>query len=212
MADQQLQSQLIEVARSTATKSNTPPAGLSSASDDKATYSKPAGRRRSSSQSPADASGKPRGSPKQRQKAKTMPYRAGSGSGSGSSLGSLVTMPAGALDAMGGEITYTPTTHRISKAKKGKKVHACEYPGCTKVRLNPGSVFGGVLTCNQIFTRAEHRKYGIPELFKAVLFTDFDFRRHEANHNTQPAFQCTIEGCRKPFQRADLLTRHMERQ
>lgn len=31
------------------------------------------------------------------------------------------------------EITYTPTTHRISKAKKGKKVHACEYPGCTKV-------------------------------------------------------------------------------
>ena len=34
----------------------------------------------------------------------------------------------------GEEITYTPTTHRISKAKKGKKVHACEYPGCTKVR------------------------------------------------------------------------------
>ncbi|CAD6569202.1 MAG: hypothetical protein ASARMPREDX12_002245 [Alectoria sarmentosa] len=86
-------------------------------------------------------------------------------------------MPRGALDPMGDEITYTPTTHRISKAKKGKKVHACEYPGCTK-----------------IFTRAEHRK------------------RHEANHNTQPAFQCTIEGCRKPFQRADLLARHMERQ
>ena len=30
------------------------------------------------------------------------------------------------------EVTYTPTTHRISKAKKGKKVHACEFPGCTK--------------------------------------------------------------------------------
>lgn len=30
-------------------------------------------------------------------------------------------------------ITYTPTTHRISKAKKGKRVHACEFPGCTKV-------------------------------------------------------------------------------
>ncbi|KAL9137604.1 MAG: hypothetical protein Q9175_001193 [Cornicularia normoerica] len=41
-------------------------------------------------------------------------------------------MSAGVLDPMGGEITYTPTTHRISKAKKGKKVHACEYPGCTK--------------------------------------------------------------------------------
>ncbi len=35
--------------------------------------------------------------------------------------------------ASAGEITYTPTTHRISKAKKGKKVHACEHPGCTKV-------------------------------------------------------------------------------
>jgi len=30
------------------------------------------------------------------------------------------------------EITYTPTTNRISKAKKGKKVHVCEY-GCGKV-------------------------------------------------------------------------------
>lgn len=37
-------------------------------------------------------------------------------------------------------------------------------------------------------------------------------RRHEANHNAVPAFQCDIEGCRKPFQRQDLLTRHMERQ
>lgn len=38
-------------------------------------------------------------------------------------------------------ITYTPTTHRISKAKKGKRVHACEFPGC-----------------NKVFTRAEHRR------------------------------------------------------
>ncbi|KAL4797217.1 C2H2 finger domain protein [Aspergillus venezuelensis] len=38
-------------------------------------------------------------------------------------------------------ITYTPTTHRISKAKKGKRVHACEFPGCPKV-----------------FTRAEHKR------------------------------------------------------
>ncbi|KAJ5624559.1 Zinc finger C2H2 [Penicillium lagena] len=37
--------------------------------------------------------------------------------------------------------TYTPTTHRVSKAKKGKRVHVCEYPGCQKV-----------------FTRAEHRR------------------------------------------------------
>ena len=31
------------------------------------------------------------------------------------------------------EVTYTPTTHRVSKARKGKKVHVCEYPGCGKV-------------------------------------------------------------------------------
>lgn len=41
----------------------------------------------------------------------------------------------GIMNDPASEITYTPTTHRISKAKKGKKVHACEYPGCTKVRL-----------------------------------------------------------------------------
>ena len=38
-------------------------------------------------------------------------------------------------------ITYTPTTGRVSKAKKGKRVHSCEFPGCGKV-----------------FTRAEHRR------------------------------------------------------
>ena len=135
MADRQLQSQLREAAQSSATISNAPSTGPSTASDDKVASSKTARRRRSSSQSPADAAGKSRESPKQRQKSKTMAYRAGSGSGSASSRGSLVTMPGVALDAMGGEITYTPTTHRISKAKKGKKVHACEYPGCTKVRV-----------------------------------------------------------------------------
>ena len=36
-------------------------------------------------------------------------------------------------------ITYTPTTHRISKAKKGKRVHACEFPGCNKVSLPQGN-------------------------------------------------------------------------
>ncbi|MCJ1382118.1 hypothetical protein MMC17_005230 [Xylographa soralifera] len=89
--------------------------------------------------------------------------------------GSMVKLPAVVDPA--GEITYTPTTHRISKAKKGKKVHVCEAPGCGKV-----------------FTRAEHRK------------------RHEANHLSQPLFNCTIGGCPKHFQRVDLLNRHMERQ
>jgi hypothetical protein len=56
-------------------------------------------------------------------------------------------------------ITYTPTTHRISKAKKGKRVHACEYSGCNKVRLpftvNWAELF---LTLIQVFTRAEHKR------------------------------------------------------
>lgn len=30
-------------------------------------------------------------------------------------------------------VTYTPTTHRFSKAKKGKHVHTCQYPSCGKV-------------------------------------------------------------------------------
>ncbi|EEH20733.2 hypothetical protein PABG_02964 [Paracoccidioides brasiliensis Pb03] len=38
-----------------------------------------------------------------------------------------------------GPVTYTPRTHKVSKAKKGKLVHRCEYPGC-----------------NKLFSRAEH--------------------------------------------------------
>lgn len=30
--------------------------------------------------------------------------------------------------------SLTSTENRVSKAKKGKRVHACEYPECTKVR------------------------------------------------------------------------------
>ena len=55
----------------------------------------------------------------------------------GPARGSLMTMPN--LLA-GEEITYTPTTHRISKAKKGKKVHACTFNGCPKVSVVLGSV------------------------------------------------------------------------
>jgi hypothetical protein len=40
------------------------------------------------------------------------------------------------VDEQGVPITYTPTTRRISKGKKGKKVHKCEYPGCGKVNFD----------------------------------------------------------------------------
>jgi hypothetical protein len=91
-------------------------------------------------------------------------------------------------------ITYTPTTHRISKAKKGKRVHACEYPGCPKV-----------------FTRAEHKRYPIPPTVLSFLVLTLR-RRHELNHNPEALYRCTQTGCKKSFHRSDLLARHMERQ
>ncbi|KAK3173450.1 hypothetical protein OEA41_006779 [Lepraria neglecta] len=174
MSEQQSQSLPYGSTQPRVKKEHTSPSAPSSASEDKSASSYPTRRRRVSSNSPDNtmSSGKPRESTRQRQRARAMPFR---GQG-GSSRGTGIMATPGLLNPAE-EITYTPTTHRISKAKKGKKVHACEYPGCTKV-----------------FTRAEHRK------------------RHEANHNTSPAFQCEIDECRKPFQRADLLARHMERQ
>ncbi|MCJ1287084.1 hypothetical protein MMC26_006432 [Xylographa opegraphella] len=66
--------------------------------------------------------------------------------------GSMVQLPV--IVDPAGEITYTPTTHRISKAKKGKKVHACQHPNCGK-----------------IFTRAEHRKRHEANHLSEPLFT-----------------------------------------
>lgn len=106
--------------------------GSSSASDVKSTASNPTRSRKRSPISPNAATSpqQPRESAKQRQKARTVPTR----DRGESSRGSVMTM-SGLLDQTG-EITYTPTTHRVSKAKKGKKVHACEYPGCSKVSYN----------------------------------------------------------------------------
>jgi hypothetical protein len=53
---------------------------------------------------------------------------------SGSRRGSISSMRTSSAP-LEGPITYTPTTHRISKAKKGKRVHNCEFPGCNKVCL-----------------------------------------------------------------------------
>ncbi|KAL6246134.1 hypothetical protein RBB50_007287 [Rhinocladiella similis] len=52
---------------------------------------------------------------------------------------SVSTMRTSSI-SLDGPPTCTPTG-RVSKAKKGKRVHACEFPGCGKV-----------------FTRAEHRR------------------------------------------------------
>ena len=59
---------------------------------------------------------------------------------SGTNHGAIMHMSGTISPAQ--EITYTPTTHRISKAKKGKKVHACEYPGCHKVGYSRPRIIG----------------------------------------------------------------------
>lgn len=55
-------------------------------------------------------------------------------------------------------VAYTPTTHRVSKAKKGKKVHVCEHEGCGKVSdleiyLLPGDSisFSLTISCVRMF-------------------------------------------------------------
>lgn len=142
MAEKSIQSLPIDTSHPRVKQEDTSPSAPSSASDEKSTSSNPARRRKHSSMSPniMDSSGKSRESTRQRQKAKTLPTRGREGQ----SRGSIMTMP-GLLDQTG-EITYTPTTHRISKAKKGKKVHACEYPGCAKVCYSRGISHGILLT------------------------------------------------------------------
>lgn len=133
MSEQKLQSLPYGPTQPRVKKEHTSPSALSSASEDKSASSYPTRRRRVSSNSPDNtmSSGKPRESTRQRQKARAMPFR---GQG-GSSRGTGIMTTPGLLNPAE-EITYTPTTHRISKAKKGKKVHACEYPGCTKASHN----------------------------------------------------------------------------
>ena len=206
MAEQTYQSLPQKKSPSTTKQDKPSPSEPSSASDGKSTSSNLTRRRKQQSMSPDAASDQLRESIRQRQKPKTLPTR----SRGESSRSSIIAM-SGLLDQTG-EITYTPTTHRISKAKKGKKVHACEFPGCTKVRY--------IAWSSQI--RGLHDIRSLPEQnIASMSLTGSKLRitwklticrRHEANHNTSPAFQCDKEGCKKPFQRADLLARHMERQ
>ncbi len=104
--------------------SSAPPSGI----EPKTTTSyKPPPRRRSSplSKTPISPTERPRGVVKRNSNVKSLSLSSRDGSS---------RVPVGTMNDPAGEITYTPTTHRISKAKKGKKVHACEFPGCPKVR------------------------------------------------------------------------------
>lgn len=128
MSGQHTPSLQFETPNTRVKRENASASAHSSASDEESTSSNPTRRRKPSSMSPTsnDPSSRPRESTRQRQKAKATSQRSAQGAGRGSTM-----MPG--LMGQGEEITYTPTTHRISKAKKGKKVHACEYPGCKKV-------------------------------------------------------------------------------
>ena len=105
-------------------------------------------------------------------------------------------------------VTYTPTTHRVSKAKKGKKVHVCEF-GCGKV-----------------FTRAEHRKLvSLASLAIRILIEQtsrsqsserpfiqvLSSRMREALPAcgpSQPASRATVSGSEKTKDRANSPLRH----
>lgn len=55
--------------------------------------------------------------------------------GSHSRRESTSTMRTSSISLEG--VPFCTPTGRISKAKKGKRVHACEFPGCGKVSLVP---------------------------------------------------------------------------
>jgi hypothetical protein len=57
-------------------------------------------------------------------------------------LTTFSSVPRSSEAEEGSAIRYTPTTHRVSKAKKGKKVHVCEF-GCGKVTHTHEFPFGG---------------------------------------------------------------------
>ena len=54
------------------------------------------------------------------------------------------------------EPTFTPTTRRISKAKKGKRVHLCDQCGKVSRLTVVGARDRDSPQSRQVFTRAEH--------------------------------------------------------
>ncbi|KAL8653690.1 MAG: hypothetical protein Q9226_003741 [Calogaya cf. arnoldii] len=136
MADRSLQHHPFELSHTRTRQASISSSDQSSPTEDKSTTLHPRRRRASSSSGLPQPSVAFHPEPSSRRRGSKQPSL---GARDKTSRGHLGTM-SGSSD-LAGEVTYTPTTHRISKAKKGKKVHVCEYVGCGKV-----------------FTRAEHRK------------------------------------------------------
>jgi hypothetical protein len=86
-------------------------------------------------------------------------------------------------------------SYRISKAKKGKRLHACVYPGCHLVRK--------LMRCHQIWTFTK---------LAQVFIRAEHWRRHELSHHWKEQYHCSIVGCGKTFQNTDQLAKHKARQ
>lgn len=146
--------------------------------------------------------------------------------GSHSRRESTSTMRTSSISLDGAAAGCTPTG-RVSKAKKGKRVHACDFPGCGKVSLGrapssphpppPGiNLLGPFKRPANPLSRSLHELNieGKARQFDPIHHPDTNLfhRRHELNHNPDALFPCTRPGCRKAFHRVDLLQRHQERQ
>lgn len=105
-------------------------------------------------------------------------------------------------------VRYTPITGKISRARKGVKDHHCVFPGCTKV---------GVDVAVFLLHLANVRPGPVHTRRASQVGCDANFynfwanpcqRRHAANHE-RPIYTCHLGNCRKPFNRRDLLLRHL---
>lgn len=134
MAERSLQHRPFELSHTRARQASTSSSEASSATDGKSTSSVPRRRRASPALGVHQPSVAATGEPSRRRGTK----QASTAPRDRSSKGPSTSMTA-PVDAAG-EVSYTPTTHRISKAKKGKKVHVCEYPGCGKVCQSSSSL------------------------------------------------------------------------
>ncbi|KAL8775100.1 MAG: hypothetical protein Q9209_000579 [Squamulea sp. 1 TL-2023] len=132
MADRSIQHHPFELSHQITRQASTSSSDTSSATENKSTSSHPRRRRASPSSRIAQPSLGIDPESSRRRSSKPAPVR------DRASRGPLANM-SGSSDPAG-EVTYTPTTHRVSKAKKGKKVHVCEHPGCGKTsRSKPQS-------------------------------------------------------------------------
>ena len=127
MADRSLQHHPFDLSHTRTRQASTSSSDQSSAPEDKSTSLHPPRRRASSSSGLPQPSVGTDSEPSRRRGSKQPSL----GPRDRASRGLLGNMSTSSDHA--GEVTYTPTTHRISKAKKGKKVHLCEHPGCGKV-------------------------------------------------------------------------------